>query len=290
MWVRGNHDSADFQDALGRLENTIVLDGETAEVDDFTIYGLGHPYFNEQRGTPTGDEDVVELVEAAAERVTADVGALPEPPDIVLVHDDRMAAGIAGMVPLVLSGHFHENRDEVVDGTAVPPRGDHRRRGADRLHRRGRRAVLGRGPVFPGRRGRRRDAARRVGRRDAVPRDGEPRDRATPGVRRRRVAEPLLAGFADVVVFAEPFGVSVVPEERTRAIPIEEPYDLAATMFPIRRGTGDPTMRIDGGTVWRAARTPDGPATLRLEQVGDGSVRRRRGEPAPSGRSSTRRR
>ncbi len=59
-------------------------------------------------------------------------------------------------------------------------------------------------------------------------------------------------------------------EERTRAIPIEEPYDLAATMFPIRRGTGDPTMRIDGGTVWRAARTPEGPATLRLEQVGDG--------------------
>ncbi len=117
VWVRGNHDSADFQDALGRLENTVVLDGETADVDDFTIYGLGHPYFNEQRGTPTGDEDVVELVEAAAERVTADVGALPEPPDIVLVHDDRMAAGIAGMVPLVLSGHFHENREEVVDGT-----------------------------------------------------------------------------------------------------------------------------------------------------------------------------
>src|SRR5688572_24067346 len=28
-----------------------------------------------------------------------------------------MAAGVAGTVPLVLSGHFHENRDEVIDGT-----------------------------------------------------------------------------------------------------------------------------------------------------------------------------
>ena len=65
VWVRGNHDSADFQEALGRVEGTIVLDGDTAEVDGFTIYGLGHPYFNEQRGTPVGDEDVVALVEAA---------------------------------------------------------------------------------------------------------------------------------------------------------------------------------------------------------------------------------
>jgi predicted phosphodiesterase len=117
VWVRGNHDSAAFQDAVARLPETVVLDGDTAEVDGFTIYGLGHPYFNEQRGTPVGNEDVVALVQTAVERVTADVSALPEPPDIVLVHDDRMASGITGTVPLVLSGHFHNNRDEVIDGT-----------------------------------------------------------------------------------------------------------------------------------------------------------------------------
>ena len=47
VWVRGNHDSREFQEALGRVEGTVVLDGDTAEVDGFTIYGLGHPYFNE---------------------------------------------------------------------------------------------------------------------------------------------------------------------------------------------------------------------------------------------------
>jgi 3-methyladenine DNA glycosylase/8-oxoguanine DNA glycosylase len=54
---------------------------------------------------------------------------------------------------------------------------------------------------------------------------------------------------------------------RLRTIPIEEPYDLAATLFPLRRGSGDPTMRIEGRLVWRAARTPDGPVTLQLEHA-----------------------
>jgi 3-methyladenine DNA glycosylase/8-oxoguanine DNA glycosylase len=60
-------------------------------------------------------------------------------------------------------------------------------------------------------------------------------------------------------------------EEATRVIPVEEPYDLAGTLFPLRRGTGDPTMRIEGREVWRAARTPEGPVTLRLRHA-DGTV------------------
>jgi 3-methyladenine DNA glycosylase/8-oxoguanine DNA glycosylase len=59
--------------------------------------------------------------------------------------------------------------------------------------------------------------------------------------------------------------------EGMRAIPVEEPYNLAGTLFPLRRGTGDPTMRIEGREAWRAARTPEGPASLRLEQ-GEGTV------------------
>ena len=60
-------------------------------------------------------------------------------------------------------------------------------------------------------------------------------------------------------------------EESMRAIPVEEPYDLAGTLFPLRRGTGDPTMRIEGRDVWRAARTPEGPVSLRLDH-GNGTV------------------
>ena len=50
-------------------------------------------------------------------------------------------------------------------------------------------------------------------------------------------------------------------------IPFDRPVDLAGTLFPLRRGTGDPTTRIDGNVVWRTARTADGPVTIRLAQM-----------------------
>ncbi|HET6826157.1 MAG TPA: DNA-3-methyladenine glycosylase 2 family protein [Amnibacterium sp.] len=52
-----------------------------------------------------------------------------------------------------------------------------------------------------------------------------------------------------------------------------EPIDLAATLAPLRRGPGDPTFRHDGVALWRTSTTPLGPATLRLVQRADGSVR-----------------
>jgi hypothetical protein len=49
--------------------------------------------------------------------VDAEVAALPRVPDIVAVHDDRMTQGLAGTVPLVISGHFHVTHAYIVRGT-----------------------------------------------------------------------------------------------------------------------------------------------------------------------------
>ncbi|MEU5151504.1 DNA-3-methyladenine glycosylase family protein [Streptomyces yangpuensis] len=47
------------------------------------------------------------------------------------------------------------------------------------------------------------------------------------------------------------------------------PVDLGLTLGPLRRGPGDPTFRTTpDGSVWRATRTPDGPATLRVSRSG----------------------
>ncbi|MEN2740565.1 DNA-3-methyladenine glycosylase 2 family protein [Microbacterium sp. X-17] len=51
------------------------------------------------------------------------------------------------------------------------------------------------------------------------------------------------------------------------------PVDLAATVLFHRRGGNDPTILHAGGVIWRASRTPDGPATLALRMVGGGAVR-----------------
>ncbi|MHB1929170.1 MAG: DNA-3-methyladenine glycosylase family protein [Acidimicrobiales bacterium] len=55
---------------------------------------------------------------------------------------------------------------------------------------------------------------------------------------------------------------------------LEQPVDLSATLFPLRRGYGDPCTTIEGGTVWRATRTPEGPASEALvASAATGSVR-----------------
>lgn len=53
-----------------------------------------------------------------------------------------------------------------------------------------------------------------------------------------------------------------------RSFPLAGPLDLRATLGPVRRGAGDPTMRLDDRSCWRATRTPDGPATLHLWLAG----------------------
>jgi predicted phosphodiesterase len=117
VWVRGNHDARSLQNAIAGIDGAVVLDGNVEEVAGLSIWGLGDPFFVDERGDPAEDEDVEELMATTAEEVAEELIALPEPPDIVVVHDDRMAAELNGMVPLVVSGHFHESRDQVVDGT-----------------------------------------------------------------------------------------------------------------------------------------------------------------------------
>jgi 3-methyladenine DNA glycosylase/8-oxoguanine DNA glycosylase len=52
----------------------------------------------------------------------------------------------------------------------------------------------------------------------------------------------------------------------SRRINLAHPVDLRRTVFPLVRGSGDPTTKVDGRIVWRSLRTADGPATLRLAQ------------------------
>ncbi|MFI8995960.1 DNA-3-methyladenine glycosylase family protein [Streptomyces sp. NPDC053542] len=53
-----------------------------------------------------------------------------------------------------------------------------------------------------------------------------------------------------------------MPRTRTWAPP--GPYDLLRTLGVLGRGPGDPAYRVEGGAVWRATRTPDGPVTLKV--------------------------
>lgn len=67
------------------------------------------------------------------------------------------------------------------------------------------------------------------------------------------------------------------PQPLTRDWRPEYRLDMVGLLAPLRRGRGDPTMRIDTerGRVWRTATTTDGPATLSLARDAVDGIRAR---------------
>src|SRR5439155_10060903 len=106
-----------LQDDLERIPCVVVLDGQVKRVDGLTVYGLGDPVFTPNKQAAGDDAQIAERVRSAGPRILSGVSGLRTPPDIVAVHDDRMAEAVAGSVPFVASGHFHVPSARVIDGT-----------------------------------------------------------------------------------------------------------------------------------------------------------------------------
>jgi 3-methyladenine DNA glycosylase/8-oxoguanine DNA glycosylase len=60
------------------------------------------------------------------------------------------------------------------------------------------------------------------------------------------------------------------PVTQHRTLTLATPLDLRLTLGPLRRGSGDPTLRFVGGEARRATRMRSGPCALSLKVVGDG--------------------
>jgi len=105
-------------------------------------------------------------------------------------------------------------------------------------------------------------------------------DRTMPGqaTRGRQIAHMvglLVSPRAPTYATAMVAMTRVLEPDAERSLRLEVPLDLRQTLGIHRRGRGDPTLRFEAsGSVWRATRTPDGPATV-LVEMRDGSVRGR---------------
>ncbi|HJU57822.1 MAG TPA: metallophosphoesterase [Actinomycetota bacterium] len=117
VFVRGSHDSLALQNAIARQSNALVLDGRYETIEGLTLYGLGHPAFTPARGVPVDDEAFAEAARSSGAVIGSALDGVDERFDVVVVHDDRMAEAVAGRVPLVISGHFHETTATVRNGT-----------------------------------------------------------------------------------------------------------------------------------------------------------------------------
>jgi predicted phosphodiesterase len=115
LFVRGNHDSTNIGVQVEAQTNAETLESETATAAGLTLFGAAHPLFTP--GRRLSDEEIADTVAATRTDIADRVASLDPFPDIVLLHDDRMAVELAGRVPLVLSGHFHRFDADVQEGT-----------------------------------------------------------------------------------------------------------------------------------------------------------------------------
>jgi predicted phosphodiesterase len=115
LFVKGNHDDADMVKAVAANDNAQVLDGGGTEVAGIRFYGVADPTFTPGKGYQV--EEFEDLKVARSVGVAAAIDRQALRPDVLLVHDGRLAAYARGHVATVLDGHLHSFGTEVVNGT-----------------------------------------------------------------------------------------------------------------------------------------------------------------------------
>ena len=115
LFVKGNHDDADMVRAVAANRNARVLDRTGTVVGGIRFFGVADPTF-----TPGKGRDVQEFEDLKVRRSVAVADDLEHQalrPDVLLVHDGRLAAYARGHVATVLEGHLHRFGTEVLNGT-----------------------------------------------------------------------------------------------------------------------------------------------------------------------------
>jgi predicted MPP superfamily phosphohydrolase len=115
IFVPGNHDSFGNRAALAAADNVTMLTEDIVEVNGVEILGWADPTFTASDETSTEEANEIRSAESVdvAERVRNHL------PDVLAVHDARLAEQAIGDVPLVLAGHTHEADLDVDDGTVL---------------------------------------------------------------------------------------------------------------------------------------------------------------------------
>ena len=117
LFVPGNHDGPSIEAAMARAPNVTVVDGAPVEKAGIMFYGLRHPVFTPNKEATIDDEEFESRARQAGQQILSDVQTMPTRPAVVAVHDDRMAETVAGRVPVVISGHFHQPAARVMERT-----------------------------------------------------------------------------------------------------------------------------------------------------------------------------
>ncbi|MDQ3575242.1 MAG: metallophosphoesterase family protein [Actinomycetota bacterium] len=115
LFVPGNHDSPENRAALALVPNLTVLDDDVISVGGLRVMGAADPTFTATNEVDSEEAAATRVREAP--RVAAEVAQ--QRPDVLAVHDRRLAEASTGKVPLVVAGHLHRRTSESKDGTLI---------------------------------------------------------------------------------------------------------------------------------------------------------------------------
>lgn len=115
--VTGNHDSRSVADALSAISGVTVLDnGEAVETAGLRVAGYGDPAA--RRPGPGSVNASAKDLDNLAQRMTRDL-AKRDTPDVLMVHNFRVARNLVGRTPLIVTGHSHSALVEERKGTVI---------------------------------------------------------------------------------------------------------------------------------------------------------------------------
>ncbi len=111
----GNHETAAAIRDLQQMPNVKVLAGSTIQVKGLDIAGIADPagYANDVK---TPDE---QLLKKYAGKLTEIIAKAPRKPVVVAVHNNRLARELIGKAQVVLHGHNHRYKIDVIDKTVL---------------------------------------------------------------------------------------------------------------------------------------------------------------------------
>ncbi len=115
VFIPGNHETKDIIDGMKRIPNVRVIEGSNTTVDGVKIAGIADPAAYSMSVEPPDDKTVNQW-SAKLEQI---ISKMPAGPDILAVHNNRIAGEFAGGVPIILHGHDHSYKINVRQGTVI---------------------------------------------------------------------------------------------------------------------------------------------------------------------------
>lgn len=134
VYAAGNHDSQATIAAVRAHPNATVLEGRAVDVAGLRILGApdpnalrpgpgaNAPIINFETASAALKEDMntpLSAIDATAAQLNAAFDADPRKPDLICVHNPRMAAPLVGKARVILCGHLHQMRIERKDNTLI---------------------------------------------------------------------------------------------------------------------------------------------------------------------------